>query len=135
MKQQQCSALLAAVVLLVGLFNGVAAGRHALATRVLQQTDALSNSDGCLASIPKCEPGACVNRNVLGVQTWVCLRCLANYEAVVSTDGQDHILQCGELRALWLLGGGWLWGLAFNALCMLTRSRRCADGACTHPPD
>jgi hypothetical protein len=72
--------------------------------RSLQQTDALSNSDGCLASIPKCEPGTCATRNVLGVARWVCLRCLANYEAVVTTDGQDNIVQCGESSVLGLGG-------------------------------
>lgn len=45
----------------------------AAARRPLQQ-DALSNSDGCLGAIPKCEPGACATRNVLGVARWVCLR-------------------------------------------------------------
>jgi len=58
--------------------------------------DALSNSNGCLATIPKCEQGACATRNVMGVARWVCLRCLANYEPVVDASGQDNILQCGE---------------------------------------
>jgi hypothetical protein len=58
--------------------------------------DALSNSNGCLGTIPKCEQGACATRNVMGVARWVCLRCLANYEPVVDASGQDNILQCGE---------------------------------------
>jgi hypothetical protein len=58
--------------------------------------DALGNSDGCLATIPKCEPGACATRNIGGVATWVCLRCLANYDPVVDVSGQDNIIQCGE---------------------------------------
>jgi len=58
--------------------------------------DALSNSNGCLATIPKCEPGACATRNVMGVARWVCLRCMANYEPVIDASGQDNILQCGE---------------------------------------
>lgn len=66
--------------------------------RQLAQQDALSNSNGCLATIAKCEEGACATRNVMGVARWVCLRCLANYEPVVDASGQDNILQCGELR-------------------------------------
>jgi len=58
--------------------------------------DALSNSNGCLATIPKCEEGACATRNIMGVARWVCLRCLANFEPVVDTSGQDNIVQCGE---------------------------------------
>jgi hypothetical protein len=58
--------------------------------------DALSNSNGCLATIPKCEQGACATRNIMGVARWVCLRCLANYEPVVDGSGQDNIVQCGE---------------------------------------
>ncbi len=63
--------------------------------------DALSNSNGCLDTIPKCEQGACATRNIMGVARWVCLRCLANYEPVVDASGQDNILQCGE----WGSGG------------------------------
>jgi hypothetical protein len=65
-------------------------------SRSLQQEDSLSNSNGCLASIPKCEPGACVVRNVMGVARWACLRCLANYQPVVDASGQDNIVQCGR---------------------------------------
>lgn len=68
------------------------------AARSLQQQDALSNSNGCLDSIPKCEPGACVVRNVMGTATWACLRCMANYAPVVDASGQDNIVQCGELH-------------------------------------
>jgi hypothetical protein len=64
--------------------------------RSLLQQDALSNSNGCLETIPKCEAGACATRNVRGVARWVCLRCLSNYEAVVDDSGQDNIIQCGE---------------------------------------
>lgn len=60
--------------------------------------DALSNSNGCLDTIPKCEQGACATRNIMGVARWVCLRCLANYEPVVDASGQDNILQCGECK-------------------------------------
>lgn len=60
------------------------------------QDDALSNSDGCRATIPKCESGACVVRNIQGNQHWACLRCMANYEAVVDASGQENIIQCGE---------------------------------------
>lgn len=70
---------------------------HAKQRRALQQqSDALSNSNGCLATIPKCESGACATRNIMGVARWVCLRCLANYEPVVDASGQDNIVQCGE---------------------------------------
>jgi hypothetical protein len=58
--------------------------------------DALSNSNGCLDTIPKCETGACATRDVMGVARWVCLRCLTNYEPVVTGDGQDNIIQCGK---------------------------------------
>jgi hypothetical protein len=58
--------------------------------------DVLSNSDGCLGAIPKCEQGACATRNTMGVAKWVCLRCLANYAPVVDGSGQDNIIQCGE---------------------------------------
>jgi hypothetical protein len=58
--------------------------------------DALSNSNGCLPTIPKCESGACATRNVMGTARWVCLRCMANYQPVVTSDGQDNIVQCGE---------------------------------------
>ena len=72
-----------------------AAVLHTADARQLAQ-DALSNSNGCLATIPKCEPGACATRNVMGVARWVCLRCLSNYDPVVDASGQDNILQCGE---------------------------------------
>lgn len=68
--------------------------------RSLLQQDALSNSNGCLDTIPKCEAGACATRNVKGVARWVCLRCLSNYEAVVDDSGQDNIIQCGEALCL-----------------------------------
>jgi hypothetical protein len=53
-------------------------------------------SNGCLAIIPKCEHGAYATENVMGVARWICLRCMANYQPVVNTSGQDNILQCGE---------------------------------------
>jgi len=68
------------------------------AKRTLFQSDALSNSNGCLATIPKCEQGACATRNIMGTARWVCLRCMANYEPVVDGSGQDNIIQCGEYR-------------------------------------
>jgi hypothetical protein len=58
--------------------------------------DSLSNSNGCSATIPKCEEGACVVRNIMGAQRWACLRCIANYEPVVDASGQQNIIQCGE---------------------------------------
>jgi hypothetical protein len=64
------------------------------ASRQLAQ-DALSNSNGCLNTIPKCEAGACATRNIMGVARWVCLRCRGGYEPVVTADGQDNIVQCG----------------------------------------
>jgi hypothetical protein len=67
------------------------------ASRQLAQ-DALSNSNGCLDTIPKCEPGACATRNIMGVARWVCLRCRGGYEPVVTADGQDNIVQCGEFE-------------------------------------
>lgn len=63
------------------------------AARSLQQ-EALSNSNGCLDNIPKCETGACATRNVMGVARWVCLRCQGTYAPVVTADGQDNIIQC-----------------------------------------
>jgi hypothetical protein len=63
------------------------------AARSLQQ-EALSNSNGCLDTIPKCETGACATRNVMGVARWVCLRCQGTYAPVVTADGQDNIIQC-----------------------------------------
>lgn len=69
-------------------------------SRALLQQDALSNSNGCLATIPKCEAGACASRNVKGVARWVCLRCMANYDPVTDDSGQDNIIQCGECRDL-----------------------------------
>jgi hypothetical protein len=66
------------------------------AKRALRQSDAFSNSNGCLDSIPKCEPGACATRNIMGTASWVCLRCKGNYEPVVDSSGQDNIVQCGK---------------------------------------
>jgi hypothetical protein len=68
--------------------------------RQLQQDDALSNSNGCLGNIPKCEAGACATRNIMGVARWTCLRCRGNYDPVVDSSGQDNIIQCGEWQAL-----------------------------------
>jgi hypothetical protein len=59
---------------------------------------AISNSDACLSTIPKCEKGACVNANVNNVAKMVCRRCSGNFEPVV--DGDGNILQCGECTAL-----------------------------------
>jgi hypothetical protein len=70
------------------------AGTNTLLRTCLQ--DALSNSNGCLATIPKCEAGACATRNIMGVARWACLRCSGNYEPVVDASGQDNIIQCGE---------------------------------------
>jgi hypothetical protein len=67
-----------------------------LSQRALLQSDAISNSNGCLPSIQKCEPGACATRNIMGTARWVCLRCLANYEPVVDSSGQQNIIQCGR---------------------------------------
>lgn len=66
------------------------------AARALLQTEAVSNSNGCLEWIPKCEEGACSTRNIMGTARWVCLRCLANYEPVVDSSGQANIIQCGK---------------------------------------
>jgi hypothetical protein len=86
-----------ALVSTLALFAGTDAARQ-LAQN--QGGDPLSNSNGCLGTIPKCEQGACATRNVMGVARWVCLRCLANYEPVVDASGQDNILQCGEWDSL-----------------------------------
>lgn len=83
------AALLAAALLLT----------TAEAARQLAQQDALSNSNGCLPTIPKCEPNACATRNIMGTARWVCLRCRGGYEPVVTADGQDNIIQCGESAA------------------------------------
>jgi len=72
----------------------------------LHLQDAISNSNGCLSTIQKCEPGACATRNVMGTARWVCLRCLANYEPVVDASGQDNIIQCGECPAVYTLLSG-----------------------------
>lgn len=58
--------------------------------------DALSNSNGCLPTIPKCESGACATRNLMGSAKWVCLRCQGGYDPVIDASGQDNIIQCGE---------------------------------------
>jgi hypothetical protein len=84
-----------AVLLLLLTVQAAAAG----SMRSLQQQEALSNSNGCLDTIPKCEPGACVTKNIMGVARWACLRCLANYAPVVDASGQDNIIQCGESTA------------------------------------
>jgi hypothetical protein len=86
--QQPLFLLLA--VLLLGSSHSV------LAQRSLLQSEAVSNSNGCLGVIPKCEAGACAARNIMGAARWVCLRCLANYEPVVDNSGQDNIIQCGR---------------------------------------
>lgn len=72
----------------------------AAAQRALLQSDALSNSNGCLETIPKCEAGACATRNIQGQARWVCLRCMSNYEPVVDASGQDNIIQCGTQLVL-----------------------------------
>jgi hypothetical protein len=59
---------------------------------------AISNSDGCLTKIPKCERGACINRSVNYIVKMVCARCTGNFEPVV--DGDSNILQCGECTAV-----------------------------------
>lgn len=85
----------AALILISGLLL-VSFSQSAAAQRALLQSDALSNSNGCLGTIPKCETGACAVRNIQGQARWVCLRCLSNYEPVVDASGQDNIIQCGE---------------------------------------
>ena len=101
-----------AVVTLLLLVNAfqlpVAAAASAVEPDEQQQQrallqDALSNSNGCLETIPKCETGACATRNVMGSARWVCLRCMANYQPVVDGSGQDNIIQCGECAALILM--------------------------------
>jgi hypothetical protein len=87
-------AFLAACLLLISIFVQSPSSVHA--ARALLQTDAVSNSNGCLEWIPKCEEGACSTRNIMGTARWVCLRCLANYEPVVDSSGQANIIQCGE---------------------------------------
>jgi hypothetical protein len=83
-------------VLALLLLCASASCQKADAHRSLLQSDALSNSNGCLDSIPKCEQGACATRNIMGTASWVCLRCRGNYEPVVDSSGQDNIIQCGE---------------------------------------
>jgi hypothetical protein len=68
--------------------------------RSLQQDTSLSNSNGCLGTIPRCEANACVTRSIKGVASWACLRCLGTYEAVIDSSGQDNIIQCGEFAAV-----------------------------------
>lgn len=79
-----------------------------LSKRAMLQSDAISNSNGCLESIQKCEEGACATRNIMGTARWVCLRCLSNYEPVVDSSGQQNIIQCGRWRT------GWPWGLVLH---------------------
>jgi len=99
--QQILSGLLVALVLLVSssqlyvAASGADKDGYQPQQRALLQ-DALGNSNGCLGTIPKCEPGACATRDVMGKARWVCLRCLANYEPVVDGSGQDNIIQCGK---------------------------------------
>jgi len=69
-------------------------------------SDALSNSNGCLDVIPKCERGGCATRNIMGTSRWTCLRCMANYEPVVDKSGQDNIVQCGKLSVPTAVGQG-----------------------------
>lgn len=95
----QCSSLRALLVTAAVLLAVVSVQGTADPTAPQQRTllqDALSNSNGCLATIPKCESGACATRNVMGTARWVCLRCLANYVPVVDDSGQDNIIQCGK---------------------------------------
>jgi len=84
----QRSAVWALAALLLALCTASVEARRQLTQ------DALSNSNGCLATIPKCEQGACATRNIMGVARWTCLRCLSNYEPVVDASGQDNIIQC-----------------------------------------
>lgn len=88
-----CRAVLCMVLTLLLL----ASAQPVLAKRSLFN-DGLSNSNGCLDVIPKCERGACATRNIMGTGRWVCLRCMANYEPVVDKSGQDNIIQCGKSR-------------------------------------
>lgn len=83
-------------VLALLLLCASASSQQAFPKRALLQSEAISSSNGCLDSIPKCEPGACATRNILGTASWVCLRCMTNYEPVVDSSGQENIIQCGE---------------------------------------
>jgi hypothetical protein len=56
--------------------------------QVVNPPDALSNSNGCLGSIPKCGPGACVTRDIMGVARWACLRCEGNFQPVIDGSGK-----------------------------------------------
>lgn len=100
---------LAALLTLLVLLSGSVSAKRAM----LQSDEALSNSNGCLDTIPKCEPGACATRNIMGTARWVCLRCLANYAPVVDSSGQDNIVQCGEAwegmcgMQSWFLHSSW----------------------------
>lgn len=89
----------ACLLLISGLLL-VSFSQPGAAQRALLQSDALSNSNGCLDTIPKCETGACATRNIQGQARWVCLRCMSNYEPVVDASGQDNIIQCGTQLVL-----------------------------------
>lgn len=59
--------------------------------------EAISNSNGCLPTIPRCDDNACVVRNLGSSGAgWACQRCKGTYEAVVDGSGQDNIIQCGK---------------------------------------
>lgn len=105
-----------AVVILQGAWYSVC---NSTSVACLHLQDAISNSNGCLSTIQKCEPGACATRNVKGTARWVCLRCLANYDPVVDDSGQDNILQCGrwQLQVLQTV----LAGLPYSQLLHCTR--------------
>lgn len=87
---QRLTALQAGLVLLLSVCSCPAFAHR----NVLQ--DAISNSNGCLNDIPKCEQYACVTRNIKGVARWACQRCQGGYQAVVDDSGQDNIIQCGK---------------------------------------
>jgi hypothetical protein len=57
--------------------------------------EALSNSNGCLPTIPMCQEGACATTMLPGgTAGYKCLRCRGNYDPVI--DSADNIIQCGE---------------------------------------
>jgi hypothetical protein len=87
---QRLTALQAGLVLLLSVCSCPALAKR----NVLQE--AISNSNGCLNDIPKCEQYACVTRNIKGVARWACQRCQGSYQAVVDDSGQDNIIQCGK---------------------------------------
>lgn len=56
----------------------------------------------------------------MGAARWVCLRCLSNYQPVVTADGQDNIVQCGEFTLQHSL----------HRHCLFARLTVCSQGRC-----